>query len=111
MNGNASFRTRILGQAPLEKDGSFHVEVPADTPLRFVLLDAAEETVIHESEFNYVRPGEMKGCTGCHEAKDDYIEPTLPLATRPVPGRMHEKRGDLIYQGVPNVTYGTIVRE
>jgi len=111
MNANASFRTRILGQVRLEKDGSFYVEVPADTPLRFVLLDANEEVVIHESDFNYVRPGEMKGCIGCHEAKDDYVEPTLPLATQHAPARMHEKRGDLIYQGVPNVTYGTIVRE
>jgi len=111
MNGNASFRTRILGQVPLEKDGSFHVEVPADTPLRFVLLDADEQPVIHESEFNYVRPGELKGCIGCHEPKDDYIEPTLPIATQHPPARMHAKRGDLIYQGVPSVTYGTIVRE
>ena len=111
MNANASFRTRILGQVPLEEDGSFYVEVPADTPLRFVLLDADEQTIIHESEFNYVRPGETKGCIGCHEPKDDYIEPTLPMATRHPPARMHEKRGDLIYQGVPTVTYGSIVRE
>ena len=111
MNANASFRTRILGQVPLEKDGSFYVEVPADTPLRFVLLDADEQAVIHESEFNYVRPGEMKGCIGCHEPKDDYVEPAFPLATQHPPARMHAKRGDLIYQGVPNVTYGPIVRE
>ncbi len=111
MNGNASFRTRILGQVPLEKDGSFYVEVPADTPLRFLLLDADEQTIIHESEFSYVRPGETKGCIGCHESKDDYIEPILPMATQHPPARMHEKRGDLIYQGAPSVTYGTIVRE
>lgn len=111
MNANASFRTRILGQVPLEKDGSFYVEVPADTPLRFVLLDANEETIIHESEFNYVRPGETKGCIGCHEPKDDYIQPILPMATQHPPARMQEKRGDLIYQGVPSVTYGNIVRE
>jgi hydrazine synthase alpha subunit-like protein/HEAT repeat protein/WD40 repeat protein/PBS lyase HEAT-like repeat-containing protein len=111
INANASFRTRILGQVPLEEDGSFYVEVPADTPLRFILLDADEQTIIHESEFNYVRPGETKGCIGCHEPKDDYIEPTLPMATQHPPARMHEKRGDLIYQGVPSTTYGTIVRE
>ncbi len=111
INANASFRTRILGQVPLEEDGSFYVEVPADTPLRFILLDADEQTIIHESEFNYVRPGETKGCIGCHEPKDDYIEPALPMATQHPPARMHKKRGDLIYQGVPGVTYGNIVRE
>lgn len=111
INANASFRTRILGQIPLEEDGSFYVEVPADTPLRFILLDADEQTIIHESEFNYVRPGETKGCIGCHEPKDDYIEPTLPMATQHPPARMHRKRGDLIYQGVPTTTYGNIIRE
>lgn len=111
MNANASFRTRILGQIPLDEDGSFYVEVPADTPLRFTLLDADEQTIIHESEFNYVRPGETKGCIGCHEPKDDYIEPTLPMATQHPPARMHRKRGDLIYQGVPTTTYGNIIRD
>ena len=111
MNANASFRTRTLGEVPLEKDGSFYVEVPADTPLRFVLLDQQKQVVIHESEFNYVRPGEMKGCIGCHEPKDDYIQPTFPLATQHGPARMQAKRGDLIYQGQPSVTYSTIVRE
>jgi len=111
MNANASFRTRILGETPLEKDGSFYVEVPADTPLRFVLLDAQRQVVVHESAFNYVRPGETKGCIGCHEPKDEYIQPTLPLATGHAPARMQAKRGDLIYQGDPAVTYGSIVRD
>lgn len=111
MNANASFRTRVLGEVPLEPDGSFYVEVPADTPLRFVLLDARREVVVHESAFNYVRPGETRGCLGCHEAKDAYVSPSVPLAVQHAPARMQAKRGDLIYQGTPTTTYSIITRD
>ena len=111
MNANASFRTRILGEAPLEKDGSFYVEVPADTPLRFALLDAERRTVVHETAFTYVRPGETKGCLGCHEPKDVVLPHSRPLAVRHRPARAYAKRGDLIYQGRPFRTYSTIVRD
>ncbi len=111
MNANASFRTRVLGEVPLEKDGSFYVEVPADVPLRFQLLDQRRRTVIHETAFNYVRPGETRGCIGCHEPKDAYVSPTFPRAVRHPPARMQAKRGDLIYQGQPATTYSIIVRD
>ena len=111
MNANASFRTRILGEVPLEPDGSFYVEVPADTPLRFALLDDDRRTVIHETAFTYVRPGETKGCMGCHEPKDVVLPHTAPLATRKPPARAYAKRGDLIYQGRPHRTYSLIVRD
>jgi hypothetical protein len=111
MNGNASFRTRMLAETPLEKDGSFYVEVPADTPLRFALLDADRRTIVHETAFTYVRPGETKGCMGCHEPKDTVLPHTNPLATRKPPARAHAKRGDLIYQGRPYRTYSVIVRD
>src|SRR5262249_1974309 len=32
-------RKRILGTAPIEADGSFHIRVPANTPISFNLLD------------------------------------------------------------------------
>ena len=80
MNANASFRTRLLGEVPLAADGSFYVEVPADTPVRFALLDRDRATVVHETAFTYVRPGQTRGCIGCHESKDTYAPPSFPLA-------------------------------
>ena len=111
MNANASFRTRLLGEVPLAADGSFYVEVPADTPLRFALLDSDRKTVIHETAFTYVRPGQTKGCIGCHESKDTYAPPSFPLAVGRPPARAHAKQGDLIYQGMPETTYNIIVRD
>ncbi len=111
INANASFRTRVLGTVPLDRDGSFHVEVPADTPFRFQLLDRDLRTVVHETAFTYVRPGETKGCIGCHEPKDAAAPNAPPLALRHPPARMVRQRGGLLYQGRPYHTYGGIVRE
>ena len=35
----SGFDENILGEAPVESDGSFHVEVSSGVPLRFALLD------------------------------------------------------------------------
>ena len=110
INANASFRTRILGTALVETDGSFYVEVPADTPFRFQLLDKDERVVVHETAFNYVRPGERKGCIGCHEPKDAVPTNANPLAMSHPPYRAPRKRGDLIYQGATWNTYSLLVR-
>jgi hypothetical protein len=111
INANANFRTRLLGTVPLASDGSFLVEVPADTPLRFQLLDDDGHVLVHETAFNYVRPGETKGCIGCHEPKHVAVSHTVPIAARRPPAKAVRKRGDLIYQGVPERTYNLIVRE
>ncbi len=111
INGNGGFETRILGDVPLSKDGSFYAEVPADTPFRFELLDLDGRTLMHETAFNYVRGGERKGCMGCHEGKAESVPNTVPLAMRRPPYRALRKRGDLIYEGRRRYSYNRIVRE
>jgi hypothetical protein len=111
INANANFRTRLLGTVPIASDGSFFVEVPADTPLRFELLDAAGAMLVHETAFTYVRPGETKGCIGCHEPKGTAVANAVPLAARRSPALCVRKRGDLIYQGQTVRTYSTIRRD
>jgi len=60
---------RNLGDAPVESDGSFFVQVPANWPVRFVLLDAKGQTIREEHGWIWARPGEERGCTGCHGDK------------------------------------------
>ena len=55
-----------LGVAPLYPDGSFYIEVPADRALAFQAIDAEGRAVINELSWIYVRPGERRGCVGCH---------------------------------------------
>lgn len=111
ISANAAFRTRVLGTAPLHDDGSFYVEVPADTPLRFELIDAAGRMLVHETEFNSVRPGETKGCVGCHEHRD-----RAPLALKPEalgfpPVRALRSDSDQIYMGRRDRPYNYVYRD
>jgi hypothetical protein len=108
---NAAFRTRLLGTVPIQPDGSFYVEVPADTPVRFELLDADGRMLVHETEFNAVRPGETKGCIGCHEPRKQTSANTRPRALSEPPVRALRQRGDLIYMGKPNRPYNALYRE
>lgn len=78
--GNDSEST--LGEAPVEKDGSFYVAVPADRPVRFELLDSNGQTVHAEKSWIWARPGEEHGCPGCHADKALVPENRWPMTLR-----------------------------
>ena len=73
---------RILGQAPVEKDGSFYVEVPADQPVRFELLGASGKLLVAEKSWIWARPGEQRGCAGCHADKALAPENRWPMTLK-----------------------------
>ncbi len=75
-------RERSLGEAPVEKDGSFYVEVPANQPVRFELLDANGQTIVAERSWIWTRPGEQHGCPGCHGDKALAPENRWPLTLK-----------------------------
>jgi len=57
---------RILGEIPVEEDGSFHVEVPANTPLELQILDA-DGMALRSCGWIWAKNHEPRGCIGCHE--------------------------------------------
>ncbi len=61
---------RILGEAPVESDGSFYVRVPADIPLSIQLLDADRMALQSMRGWMWMRRGSRRGCVGCHENKE-----------------------------------------
>jgi hypothetical protein len=69
----------LLGTAPVEKDGSFFVQVPGDRPLQIELLDTAGKTLKRESGFFWMRHGEQRGCVGCHAGPETAPENAVPL--------------------------------
>lgn len=75
-------REHDMGDAPVESDGSFYVRVPANSPVRFVLLDAKGHTIREERSWVWTRPGEQRGCTGCHGDKAVAPENHWPLTLR-----------------------------
>lgn len=57
-----------LGTVPIGPDGSFAVEVPADVPLALQAVDAEGRSELNEMSWIFVRPGEVRSCTGCHDS-------------------------------------------
>jgi hypothetical protein len=69
-----------LGEIPLQADGSFLAEVPANTLLGLETLDEAGRVVAHLPPSFWVRPGENRSCIGCHEPHNSCPENRRPLA-------------------------------
>jgi len=92
----------FLVDAPVHADGSFFVEVPADTPLRLTLIGRSGEPLASLDSGVWVRPNENRGCIGCHEERDRVPENRAPLAVQGPPygaavtaastGAAHESR-------------------
>jgi hypothetical protein len=57
---------RILGDVPVEADGSVAFKVPSGQALHFQLLDKDRRCIQIMRSFTGVMPGEMRGCLGCH---------------------------------------------
>jgi hypothetical protein len=72
---------RILGDVPVERDGSAHFEVPADTAVYFQLLDEDRMELRRMRSFISFQPGETRACAGCHETRGLTPRPhSAPLA-------------------------------
>ena len=82
-----------LGTVPIGPDGSFAVEVPADVPLSLQAVDAEGRTELNEMSWIYVRPGEVRSCTGCHEPRRSAppVESRLSETQRVRPLRLLER--------------------
>lgn len=60
----------VLGEVPVEEDGSFFLEVPARTPMRLETLDSDGSILRGMKSWFWVMPGERRGCIGCHEDRE-----------------------------------------
>ncbi|MCP4156285.1 MAG: hypothetical protein GY757_51705 [bacterium] len=77
---NPEVKPRILGTAPVETDGSFHIRVPAKTLLAFQLLDNAGKVIATHKTWTWLMPRESHGCIGCHENRELSPPNRLPQA-------------------------------
>jgi hypothetical protein len=86
-------KLRLLGEAPVEPDGSFFVEVPADTPFLIQLLDEKGKVLETMPRWIWVRRGTSRGCIGCHENKELAPENRVSDAVRKaVPSVLRQKK-------------------
>ena len=78
----------IVGETPIEPDGSAFVEVPAMKSLYFQVLDRKGEVIQTMRSWDTIRPGEVKSCVGCHS----YNQNTAPpIQSRPTMAIRHGK--------------------
>jgi hypothetical protein len=63
-------RERLLGEAPVEADGSFAAAVPAGVPLFWRTVRTDGSAVVEEPFLVEVRPGQILTCNGCHSPHD-----------------------------------------
>lgn len=67
-----------LGQSPVETDGSFFVQAPADRGIRFELLNGGGKTIAEEKGWFWARRGEQRICVGCHAGPERAPENAVP---------------------------------
>lgn len=70
---------KLLGTAPVERDGSFFVHLPTEQPLQIELLNAGNKTLKRESGFFWMRRGEQRICVGCHAGPETAPENAVPM--------------------------------
>ncbi|WP_322607425.1 hypothetical protein [Pontiella agarivorans] len=90
MNWNLTNNKRILGDVPVEADGSAYFNLPADTFVQILALDENKQMVQAMRSGTVVRPGETQGCIGCHENRRD-----APSASNPFPKAMQRPPSQL----------------
>jgi hypothetical protein len=69
---------RLLGEAPVETDGSFFVNPPSETAIRFELLDRSGKIIAAEKNWFWARRGEQRVCVGCHAGPERAPENAVP---------------------------------
>ena len=68
--GDTEFEMQqILGYAPIQPDGSFKLNVPADTPIALAVIDSQGRAFQTHTNWIQVRPGELRTCDGCHSPR------------------------------------------
>ncbi len=94
---HAGSEVRDLGTVPLNPDGSFFVEVPANTPLALQAVDAEGRSELNEMSWIYLRPGERRSCIGCHHYRQ-----AVPANTSTMSLAVQAPAVELLGRGTPH---------
>jgi len=96
---------RVLGTAPIEKDGSVHFQVPPGAAVHFQLIDEHYRALQTMRSFTGVMPGEKRGCVGCHE-----LHSVTPVNTAGLAARREARKLTPPPWGTASISYGRMVQ-
>jgi len=97
-------RRRILGEVPIEQDGSFNVEIPANMPIELQILDS-DGMALRSCGWIWAKDYARQGCIGCHEDPEMTPEnamveavqrPSIKLTLPPAERRTVDFRHDVM---------------
>ncbi len=84
---------RILGEVTVEEDGSAMFTVPANRPIFVQPLDANGQALQVMRSWFTAMPGEKLSCVGCHETRNQVVQPKRTLAALKAPQKIQEFYG------------------
>ncbi|MHC4251748.1 MAG: SUMF1/EgtB/PvdO family nonheme iron enzyme, partial [Planctomycetota bacterium] len=84
---------RVLGTVPVEEDGSFFFQAPANTPLALQPLDEDGAALALMRSWLVAMPGENLSCNGCHENQNSVTPNKRTIASRKAPRKIEPWQG------------------
>jgi hypothetical protein len=69
MSRGTMYARRLIGNVPVETDGSAHFKAPAVRDISFNALDAEGRAIRRMGSTLQIMPGEEQSCIGCHETR------------------------------------------
>ncbi len=75
---DAAGQPKVLGTDKVQKDGSFFVQMPGNTPIRFELLNASGAVIRWERGWMWASAGEQRVCVGCHTGPERAPDNVVP---------------------------------
>lgn len=85
MNWNTTVSKAIIGDVPVEADGSAYFTLPANKFVFFQALDKDKMMVQSMRSGTMIMPGETTGCVGCHENRHMAVPNDRKIATSRAP--------------------------
>jgi hypothetical protein len=79
----------VLGETPVEEDGSAFFRVPSGISVFFQALDADGLAIQTIRSLTYLQPGQTLACVGCHESRETSpLAGRMPLAATRAPAKL-----------------------
>ena len=86
---------RLIGEVPIEADGSVSFKVPANTPISMQPLDGEGRALQWMRSWTTGMPGEVISCTGCHEDQSQIPSPKATIAAKKKPEMLPTPEGGI----------------
>lgn len=84
---------RLLGEVPVETDGSAIFTIPANTPISIQPLDSMGRAIQWMRSWFVGMPGETVSCIGCHEDQNQIPIPKRVIASTKKPSKIELPEG------------------